>query len=357
MLGRFAQQVEADAASPPARQTAGSVGGLSSRMMIARNAADGSWRRGGGTQQFVDGVLPPPPTQPYAPVHALPSAAEVFQEQMAEQHSMVAAGARPPAEPRSQPFALDASAAKFPERAPVLGGTDIDGSSAPSPYVRSRVPLEHQAPDRIAPDGSVVYAESDSSHQVLKHRVAAQVGYIHPASRDVAGWESAPDTVAQSRPKELHRPLDRSCTVLDEVVTAESSFVPVYKRGYAGWDNKDLEGARPPGSPGDFATTQGRARRSRMAPARQPEPAASPRHAAGDSQYQPSWSPSALVAPPAPARQSPCIPATYSEPMQERGKRTVNPTSRTNTVWSMMHPLIAAEGDEHAALSPRSRLR
>lgn len=356
MLGQYSQQVEADVAASPARQTAGSVGGLSSRMMVARNMGDGSWRRGGSTQQFVDGVLPLP-AQVCAPAPVLPSAAEVFQEQIDEQRSMVAAGARPPAEPRSQPFALDTPGAKFPERAPVLGSTDVDGSSAPAPYVRSRVPQEHRAPNRIAPDGSVVFVESDTSHQALKHRVAAQAGYIHPAPRDVAGWESAPDAVAQSRPKELHRPIDRSCIVLDEVVAAGSSFVPVYKRSYAGWDNKDLEGARPPGSPGDFATTQGRARRSRMAPAQHAEPAASPSRVEGNSQYQPSWSPSALAAQPASARQSPFTRATYGEPMQERGKRTVNTTSRSNTVWSIMHPLTAAEGDGNAALSPRSRLR
>lgn len=357
MLGRYTQQVEADVVASPQRVTAGSVGGLSSRMMVARNMSDASWRRGGTTQQFVDGVLPLPTQPPCAPAAPLPSAADVYQQQLAEQHSMVSAGARSPRERRAQPFALDSPARSFAQRAGVLEAADIEGTSTAPRYVRSRVPLEHQAPDRIAPDGSVVFTVSDASHEALKHRVAQQGGYNHPAPREVVGWESAPDAVAQSRPKELHRPIDRSCTVLDEVVTAGSSFVPTYKRSYAGWDNQDLAGARPPGSPGDFATTHGRARRGRMATGQQPEAAASPRHAARDSQYQPSWSPSALVAPPAPPRQSPFVPARYGEPMQERGKKTVNLGSRSNTVWGMMHPETAAEGDRVGALSPNSRLR
>lgn len=353
MLGRYTQRVEADAAST--RQTAGSVGGLSSRMMVPRNTSDGSWRRGGTTQQFMDGILPLP-TQPCDPAPALPSATEVFQEQVAEQQKMVTAGARPSAAPHAQPFGLDAPDAKFPERADSLSASDIEGSSTPAPYTRTRVPLEHQEPDRIAPDGSVVFVESKASHKALMHRVANQSGYNNPASRGTVGWESAPDVVPQARPKELHRPIERSCTVLHEVVTGDSRFMPVYKRSYTGWDNKDIEGARPPGSPGHFATTHGRARRSRMAPAQQPVAVDSPPcHVGGDAQYQPSWSPSALATSSGSAQRSPAMRA-YGEPIQERGKKPVSQPSRSNTVWSMMHSDTAAE-EGTVVLSPRSRLR
>jgi hypothetical protein len=355
-------RVEADAAA--SQLAAASVGGLSSRMMVPRNTNDGSWRRGGSTQQFVDGVLPLPSAgQSFAPAPALPSATEVYQQQVAEQQSMVTAGVRPAPEPRVQPFELDAPAAQFAERADVLEARDIHGTTTTTPYVRLRVPVEHQTPRHIAPDGSVVFDEIDSSHMALQRRIRQQSGYVHPAPRDVVGWESAPEVVPQAQPKELHRPIDRSCTVLDEVATAGrggTGFEPVYKRSYAGWDNKDLEGARPPGSPGDFATTQGRARRNRMAPAEQPVPAASPRHAGGtqDSRYQPSWSPSALAAAPDPARaRQPAMPGAYGEPMQERGKKMPDLGSRSNTVWGMMHPEAVSAGDAAGGLSPRSRLR
>lgn len=344
--------------------------GRSARMMVVRNANDSSWRRGSSNRQFVDGVLPMPsmaaePTPNVLACGLSPS--QVYQQQRAEQQGMVAHGQRTQPERHWQPFESNAPE-RINGRADVLQNADIHGARVPQTYVRQRVPVEHQEPPRIAPDGSVVYIESDKSHRVLGSRVASQMAHAHPAPRGESGWESAPEVVEQSQPRVLHQAVDHTFVGLGQVATMqEGGFEPTYQiHSYVSWDNKDLPGARPPGSPGAYATTR---RHSRLTVPEQPE-AASPRGpiagaaraamagATEDSRYQPSWSPIALKSEQQQGSArgedpAPIQPGMYGAPSHARGKLTAPEQRRTNTVWSMMH-VDAGAGDTGFS-SPRSR--